>query len=102
MNSSKKTLTLAVTSALLAALFSVSSSAADAIKSTPVAARSTFDGNIRNNSLALSPDEATAVVSYSERSDIIVYNLQANTVRGVLPGYVVVPAKAPQAAQCLH
>ncbi len=50
--------------------------------------RATFDGNIRNNSLALSPDETTAVVSNSERSDIIVYDLPGGSVRGVLSGYV--------------
>jgi len=51
-------------------------------------ARTTFDGQIRNNSLALSPDERTAVVSYSERAEVIVYDLQKNAVRGVLRGYV--------------
>lgn len=59
---------------------------ADAAASAGV--RWTFDGNIRNNSLAVSPNEGTAVVSYSERPDVIVYNLQTGKVRGVLHGYV--------------
>ena len=88
MNAPNKTLTLAVTSALLATLFSMSANATDAIQKPPMEARLTFDGKIRNNSLALSPDEATAVVSYSERPDVVVYNVQANTVLAVLPGFV--------------
>lgn len=48
--------------------------------------RWTFDGAIRNNSLALSPDEGTAVVSYSERPDVVVYDLKAGKVRAVLNG----------------
>lgn len=51
-------------------------------------ARWTFDGNIRNNSLAISPNETMAVASYSERPEIIVYDLKSNKVRGLLPGYV--------------
>lgn len=50
--------------------------------------RWTFDGGIRNNSLAVSPDESTAVVSYSERPDVIVYDLRTSKVRRVLHGYV--------------
>lgn len=50
--------------------------------------RWTFDGNIRNNSLAVSPDETLAVASYSERPDLVVYDLRAGSVRGVLHGYV--------------
>ena len=44
--------------------------------------RWTFDGAIYNNSLALSPDEGTAVVSYSERPDVVAYNLKTGKVRG--------------------
>lgn len=50
--------------------------------------RWTFDGAIHNNSLAVSPDEMTAVVSYSERPDVVVYDLRTNKVRAVLHGYV--------------
>lgn len=50
--------------------------------------RWTFDGGIRNNSLAVSPDESTAVVSYSERPDVIVYDLRTGKVRSVVHGYV--------------
>ncbi|RYE72496.1 MAG: hypothetical protein EOO81_03215 [Oxalobacteraceae bacterium] len=65
----------------VASLFSISSAYAEP-------ARWTFDGGIHNNSLAVSPNEATAVVSYSERPDVIVYDLTSNKVRGVLHGYV--------------
>ncbi|MCY0388439.1 beta-propeller fold lactonase family protein [Robbsia sp. Bb-Pol-6] len=51
-------------------------------------ARWTFDGAIHNNSLALSPDETLAVVSYSQRPDIIVYDVRAKRVKAVLHGYV--------------
>lgn len=54
----------------------------------PAATRWTFDGNIHNNSLALSPDESMAVVSYSQRPDVVVYDLRTEHVRAVLPGYV--------------
>ncbi|MFJ9991886.1 beta-propeller fold lactonase family protein [Pseudomonas putida] len=50
--------------------------------------RWTFDGDIRNNSLAVSPDEMTAVVSYSQRSDVMVYDLKSGTLRHVLNGYI--------------
>ena len=55
---------------------------------TPADPRWTFDGNIHNNSLAVSPDESLAVASYSESPDVIVYDLKTNTVRGVLHDYV--------------
>ncbi len=82
MNSFPKLFTLALSCTLATALLSLPAAAADAPATS--APRVAFDGNIKNNSLALSPDESTAVVSYSERRDIIVYDLQANTVRGVL------------------
>lgn len=50
--------------------------------------RWTFDGAIHNNSLAVSPDETTAVASYSERPDVIVYDLHSGQVRKVLNGYI--------------
>ncbi|MBK5017174.1 YncE family protein [Pantoea sp. S62] len=53
-----------------------------------VGSRWTFDGDIHNNSLAISPDEKTAVASYSERSEVIVYDLATGKVRKVLKGYV--------------
>ena len=76
------TVTQLCATALLSAAACVSANAAD------TAARVTFDGNIRNNSLALSPDEASAVVSYSERPAIVAYALKTGTVQGVLRGYV--------------
>jgi YVTN family beta-propeller protein len=50
--------------------------------------RWTFDGAIHNNSLALSPDETMAVASYSERPDVVVYDLASGKVRAVLHDYV--------------
>ncbi|NHQ87690.1 YncE family protein [Iodobacter sp. HSC-16F04] len=47
-----------------------------------------FDSQIRNNSLALSPDESTAVVSYSERPELLVYDLKKGELRQTLPGYI--------------
>ena len=84
MKTTLKLTALAISSALFAASFSLPAVAAD----IPVAARVTFDGNIKNNSLALSPDESTAVVSYSERPDVVVYDLKKGNVRGVLRTYV--------------
>jgi YVTN family beta-propeller protein len=84
MKSHRKHAALAICGAVIATCFTLPVLAAD----TAVAARATFDGNIRNNSLALSPDETTAVVSYSERPDVVVYNLKKSNVRGVLHGYI--------------
>jgi YVTN family beta-propeller protein len=50
--------------------------------------RWTFDGAIHNNSLAVSPDETIAVASYSERPDVIVYDLRTGAYRAVLHGYI--------------
>ena len=52
------------------------------------ASRVTFDGQIHNNSLAISPDETIAVVSYSERPELLVYNLQTGRVQAVLDGFL--------------
>ena len=70
MNTFFRTTALALCSTFVLVTATLPAGAAEA---TP--ARVTFDGQIRNNSLALSPDEATAVVSYSERPDVIVYDL---------------------------
>lgn len=59
-----------------------------AIPASAAESRWTFDGGIHNNSLAISPDENTAVASYSERSDIIVYDLKSGKVKSVLHGNV--------------
>ncbi|PRC93415.1 YncE family protein [Solimicrobium silvestre] len=48
----------------------------------------TFDGAIHNNSLAVSPDETMAVASYSERQEIVVYDLKSKSVRKILRGYI--------------
>ena len=85
---SQRISTLALCGVLVAAIACQPCLAAEASGVATPVARLTFDGQIRNNSLALSPDESTAVVSYSERPEVIVYNVRAGTVRGVLPGYV--------------
>src|SRR5262245_8527405 len=76
----------------------MTAAAADTPALTPVASvpeavvaampRWTFDGAIHNNSLASGPDETIAVASYSERPDVIVYDLRTAAVRAVLRGYV--------------
>ncbi|MBY0345523.1 MAG: YncE family protein, partial [Neisseriaceae bacterium] len=53
-----------------------------------VATRNTFDGAIRNNSLALSPDETTIIASSSEQPEVIVYDVPSGLVRSVLHDYV--------------
>ena len=71
--------------AALAAAYTTAGMAAEPATVTPaVVGRWTFDGSIHNNSLAVSPDERAAVVSYSERSDVIVYDLTTGQVRAVL------------------
>jgi YVTN family beta-propeller protein len=74
--------------AALSAAYSTFGMAAETPAVAPAAARWTFDGAIHNNSLAVSADERTAVVSYSERPDVIVYNLATGQVRAVLHGFV--------------
>ena len=71
MNTFFRTTALAWCSTFVLVAASVPANAANGAEATP--ARVTFDGQIRNNSLALSPDERTAVVSYSERAEVIVY-----------------------------
>lgn len=83
MNFPARFAALSLCSAFLTTAFSPVALAADAAPQ-----RVTFDGQIRNNSLALSPDEKTVVVSYSERSEVVVYDAATGTVRGVLQGYV--------------
>ena len=58
--------------AALAAAYSTAGVAAEPAPAaaTAASARWTFDGGIHNNSLAVSPDEQTAVVSYTERPDV--------------------------------
>ncbi|WP_213956250.1 beta-propeller fold lactonase family protein [Variovorax sp. dw_954] len=85
-----KHLALATTICLaaLAAAGASTTMAAEPVPSPAVTARWTFDGSIHNNSLALSPDERTAVVSYSERPEVIVFDLSTGKVRAVLHGFV--------------
>lgn len=71
-----------ITQAILTSALTVSAFA----QATEV--RWTFDGNIHNNSLAVSPNESLAVVSYSERPDVVIYNLKTNKVKAVLHDFV--------------
>lgn len=72
------------TSALASIPSTVTAQPAPVAASASATQRWTFDGAIHNNSLALSPDEGTAVVSYSERPDVVVYDLKTGKVRKVL------------------
>lgn len=47
-----------------------------------------FDGDITNNSLAVSPDEKTAVVSDSREKSILIYDLAEGTLRKTIGGFV--------------
>ncbi|NIF22492.1 YVTN family beta-propeller repeat protein [Candidatus Pantoea multigeneris] len=53
-----------------------------------VADNQRFDAQIRNNTLAISPDEKIAVVANSERSEIIIYDLTTGKIRETLQGYL--------------
>jgi YVTN family beta-propeller protein len=47
-----------------------------------------FDAHIKNNSLALSPNEKIAAVSYSDTPEVIVYDLTARTPPRVLWNFI--------------
>ena len=51
-------------------------------------AQTPFDAQIKNNSLAVSPDERLAAVSYSDEKRVIVYDLQTGKAIKTLEGYV--------------
>ncbi len=53
-----------------------------------VRAEAPFDADIKNNSLAVSPDEHLAAVSYSDEKRVIVYDLQTGQPIKTLVGYV--------------
>ncbi len=54
----------------------------------PARAGTPFDAAIKNNSLAVSPDEHLAAVSYSDEPRVIVYDLQTGQPIKTLAGYV--------------
>ncbi|MGG0186615.1 beta-propeller fold lactonase family protein [Bacillus rhizoplanae] len=56
-------------------------------KKSPMAEES-FDGNITNNSLAISPDEQIAIVSDSREQSIRIYDLAKGTLRKEIDGFV--------------
>jgi DNA-binding beta-propeller fold protein YncE len=74
--------------ALSSIALALSLTAGAATSASSNAARWSFDGAIHNNSLALSPDQATAVASYSESPDVVVYDLASHKVRATLHGFV--------------
>lgn len=85
--------TMFITKALATALTTALVSAGFAFAALPTIAQAdaprwTFDGAIHNNALAISPDQGTAVVSYSERPDVVVYDLASRSVRATLHGYI--------------
>ncbi|WP_024301619.1 YncE family protein [Pseudogulbenkiania sp. MAI-1] len=47
-----------------------------------------FDGDIRNNTLAVSPDERMAVVGNSQTDHLLVYDLQSGVLKASLLGFV--------------
>ncbi len=47
-----------------------------------------FDGAIKNNSLAVSPDEKTAVASYSDSTQIKIYDLDKGSLKTTIKGFV--------------
>lgn len=51
------------------------------------AVKQNFDGEIQNNTLAISPDEKLAVVAHSGRPEVIVYDLTTGKVGAVLKHY---------------
>lgn len=59
-----------------------------AIGSSAQAALPECDNDIQNSSLAISPDERTAVASCSQRPEVIVYDLYARRVRRVLDDFI--------------
>jgi DNA-binding beta-propeller fold protein YncE len=62
-----------------------------AILGSSAAAQATLsacDNNIQNSSLAISPDERTAVASCSQRPEVIVYDLYTRKVRRVLDDFI--------------
>ena len=47
-----------------------------------------FDGDIKNNSLAVSPDEKIAVASYSDSTEIKIYDLSKAELKTTIKGFV--------------
>ncbi len=71
---------------LTSASFSVI--AAEVSAASDITHKPSFDGNIHNNTLAISPDEKMAVVARSGRPEVIVYDLDSGKVRDVLTNYI--------------
>lgn len=53
-----------------------------------VQAQQTFDGDIKNNSLAISPYESMAVASYSDSSKVKVYNIKTGRIIKNIAGFI--------------
>jgi YVTN family beta-propeller protein len=91
----KKTTIFSYVTAAALALFSVSAQATPPLPknapstSTPTTeTRWTFDGHIRNNTLAVSPDETMALAANSETPHILVYDLKTGKIKETLSGYI--------------
>ncbi|MCC9066782.1 beta-propeller fold lactonase family protein [Arthrobacter cryoconiti] len=63
------------------------SSETPVVSSPPAKAIAAFDGDITNNSLAVSPDEKTAVVSDSREKSILIYDLTDGKLRKKIEGF---------------
>ena len=57
-------------------------------QSAVVHSEGAFDSQIKNNSLAVSPNESIAVVSYSDEPTVLVFDLNSGKVRSKLTGFV--------------
>ncbi len=51
-------------------------------------AQQSFDGNIKNNSLAISPNETIAIASYSDSLKVKVYNIKTGKLIRNISGFV--------------
>jgi YVTN family beta-propeller protein len=51
-------------------------------------AQESFDGNIKNNSLAISPDESIAVASNSDLTSIVIFDLKSNKLIKKINGFI--------------
>jgi len=58
------------------------------LSANSVSAQQTFDGWIKNNSLAVSPDESLAVASYSDSIRIKIYDLKSGNLIKNISGFV--------------
>jgi len=58
------------------------------INNLTIKAQQSFDGDIKNNSLAISPDEKIAVASYSDSVKVKVYNIKTGRIIKNIAGFI--------------